>query len=123
MLHMVRQPTYLTRLLSGAALIGAVACGDNRSIPTAPRHIVPPGASSTLWDGSQVGGNSNVFFLPPLVSNPNGSPTYGVNPFQAGLPVQIEIACLTAPTGGSCGGRGLARTNATQDQSNQQYQL
>lgn len=120
---MVRQPTYLTRLLAGAALIGAVACGDNRTMPTAPRHIVPPGANSTLWDGSQVGGNPNVFFLPPLVANPNGSPTYGVNPFQPGLPVQIEIACLTPPTGGSCTGRGLARTNATQDQSNQQYQL
>jgi hypothetical protein len=93
-------------------------------MPTVPRHIVPPGASNTLWDGSQVGGNPNVFFLPPLVPNPNGvAPTYGVNPFQPGLPVQIEIACLTPPAGGDCTGRGIPRTNATQDQSNQQYQL
>lgn len=115
---------HLTALLAAAALIAGASCGGDRGITEAPRHMAPPGSNATLWDGSQVGGNPNVFFLPPLVPNPNGvAPTYGVNPFQSGLPVQFEIACLTPPAGGSCGSRGLARTSANMDQSNQQYQL
>lgn len=121
---MMRQRMILNTVLAGAALIAAAACGDTR-MPTAPRHLAPPGSNASLWDGSQLGGNPNVFFLPPLVPNPNGvAPTYGMNPFQSGLPVQIEIVCLTPPAGGSCTpDRGLPRTNATLDQSNQQYQL
>ena len=115
---------HFTALLAGMALVAAASCSGDRAITESSRHMTPPGSSATLWDGSQVGGNPNVFFLPPLVPNPNGvAPTYGMNPFQPGLPVQFEIACLTAPAGGSCAGRGLPRTNASVDQSNQQYQL
>ena len=114
---------HLTALLAAVALLAGASCSDDRGITEVPRQMTPPGSNATIWDGSQVGGNPNVFFLPPLVPNPNGvAPTYGVNPFQPGLPVQFEIACLTAPAGGSCTGRGLTRTNGTMDQSNQHYQ-
>ena len=120
----LHQGNHFTAFIAGVALIAAASCSGDRALTDPPRHITPPGGNATIWDGSQVGGNPNVFFLPPLVPNPNGvAPTYGVNPFQPGLPVQFEIACLTPPTGGSCAGRGLPRTNASVDQSNQQYQL
>lgn len=110
-----------TALLAGAALIAGVSCSGDR-MPTGPR-LTPPAGNATLWDGSQVGGNPNVFFLPPLVPDPSGLPTYGKNPFQSGLPVQIEVACLTAPSGSSCAGRGLARTPTKESTSDQQYML
>jgi hypothetical protein len=111
-------------LLASLAVIASASCSGDRTLTETARHLTPPGGSATLWDGSQFGGNPNVFFLPPLVPNPNGVvTTYGMNPFQPGLPVQFEIVCLTAPSGGNCAGRGLPRTNATLDQSNEQYQL
>lgn len=116
-----RQPKPFTAVLAGAVLIAGVSCGGDR-MPTGPR-LTPPSSSATLWDGSQTGGNPNVFFLPPLVRDPSGLPTYGKNPFQSGLPVQIEVACLTAPTGSSCGTRGLARMPTTESTSDQQYML
>lgn len=115
---------HFSALLAVMALIAGTSCGGDQTLTEATRHMTPPGSNASLWDGSQVGGNPNVFFLPPLVPNPNGvAPTYGVNPFQPGLPVQFEITCLTAPAGGSCAGRGLPRSNASVDQSNQQYQF
>jgi len=114
----------LPALLASVAVIASASCSGDRTPTEANRHVTPPCSNATLWDGSQAGGNPNVFFLPPLVPNPNGvAPSYGVNPFQPGLPVQFEIVCLTAPSGGSCVGRGLPRTDATLDRSNQQYGL
>jgi hypothetical protein len=106
-----------------------LSCGGDRLTST-ERHITPPGTNDVLWDGSQPTGNQNVFFLPPLVKDPSTIPgtSYGANPFQPGLPVEIEIACLTpAPptstTTYSCDNRGLPRTAAKLSTSDQQYML
>lgn len=124
-LHMrLHHRSHFPALLASVAVIVSASCSSDRTPTEVQRHLTPPGGNATLWDGSQVGGNPNVFFLPPLVANPNGvAPTYGMNPFQPALPVQFEIACLVPASGGSCTGRGLPRTNASLDQSNQQYQL
>jgi len=80
-------------LFSVAAFVLA-ACRDS-SAPTERRTIVPGDRSSTISDGAHTNGNDDVWFLPPMVSNPQGSPGYG-DPFQPGLPVVYVIRDMTA---------------------------
>lgn len=81
---------HLTRALCAAVLVGTAACGDN----IAPRRaaLQPPHFTPTILDGAH-GGNQSVFFLPPMVSNPQGQPGYG-DPVAAGLPVSFKIEQL-----------------------------
>jgi hypothetical protein len=63
----------------GLAAILVVTCTDTS---TAPRGIAPP--SFEIVDGTQPGGNADVFFLPPLASTPSGG-TYGFRPANPNL--------------------------------------
>ncbi|HEY2855055.1 MAG TPA: hypothetical protein VGJ18_19520 [Gemmatimonadaceae bacterium] len=77
----------LTRAVCAAVLVATAACGDNispRRAALQPAHFTP-----TILDGAH-GGNQSVFFLPPMVSNPQGQPGYG-DPVAAGLPVSFKI--------------------------------
>lgn len=118
----LHSPKPFSAFLAGVVLLAGLSCGGDRTAPTGPR-LTPPTGNATLWDGSQTGGNPNVFFLPPLVPNPQGQPTFGTNPFQPGLPVEIEIACQTPAPGLSCSGRGLARTPTKVSTTDEQYML
>ena len=80
----------LTRLLAIAAVMAVGACRDSVA-PIAPIHP-PPQFSPTILDGAHSG-NKAVFFLPPMVSNPNGQPGFG-DPVKAGLPVSFKIERL-----------------------------
>lgn len=66
--------------------LGVSACSDRM---TDPRQLRPGQAGKEIVDGNH-GGNTDVFFLPPIVGNPNKAPGYG-DPFQAGLPVSFVI--------------------------------
>ena len=110
------QQKSFTAFVVGAALIAGVSCTGDRA-PTGPR-LTPPGANAVLSDGT-TSGNANVFFLPPLVASPVGVGNYGKTPFQAGLPVQIEIVCIAPSV--SCTNQGMKRTAMTQSQSDEQY--
>ena len=116
----LRQRRHWTTLLAFTVLAASLSCGDERT-PTAlrPRLVAP---NATIWDGANHG-NPNVFFLPPLVSNPNATSTFGASPFQPGLPVEIEIACQTPAPGLSCSGRGLPRTATKVSRTDEQYML
>ena len=116
----LRQRRHWTTLLAFAVLAASLSCGDERT-PTAPR-LRPAAPNASIWDGANSG-NPNVFFLPPLVANPASSPTFRANPFQAGLPVEIEVACLTPAAGFSCSGRGLPRTATKVSLTDEQYML
>lgn len=97
----------LMRAFGAAALIATAACGDN----VAPRKAVKevPKITPTILDGAH-GGNQSVFFLPPMVSNPNGQPGFG-DPVAAGLPVSFRIDQLP---NSQCA-PGLAKLFATTD--------
>jgi hypothetical protein len=83
----------LTRALAFAALVAIGACQDS----IAPiRTVQPPQFSPTIFDGAH-GGNKAVFFLPPMVSNPNGQPGFG-DPVKSGLPVSFKIERLPDAT-------------------------
>lgn len=85
-------------LLLLTVLTSAAACRDSLS----PRQVaVPTDGSKLIFDGAHNNGNQNVFFLPPMVANPVGAPGYGA-PFQAGLPVEIKLVCLTKISGSTC---------------------
>jgi hypothetical protein len=76
------------------AIVAAAACSD-RTSPTQPPHLSPQPPGKDISDGAHVAsdgklGNSDVFFLPPMVSNPVKATGYG-DPFQAGLPVAFRI--------------------------------
>jgi hypothetical protein len=76
-----------TRALWAVVLAATAACGDSIS----PRRtaLQVPHLTPTILDGAH-GGNKSVFFLPPMVSNPNGQPGFG-DPVAAGLPVSFRI--------------------------------
>lgn len=69
----------------------AMACGDRLQSTDVARGAAT-GAARTISDGAHAG-NPNVFFLPPMVGNPNKAPGYG-GPFQAGLSVSINVRDL-----------------------------
>lgn len=104
----------LTRALCAAALAATAACGDN----IAPRKtaLQPPRFTPTILDGAH-GGNKSVFFLPPMVSNPNGQPGFGA-PVAAGLPVSFKIDQLPL-AGCSAGVAKLFPTTAVTFDGNQ----
>lgn len=84
---------YLSHVLM-LSIVAAAACTD-RTSPTQPRHLVPQPPDKDISDGAHIGadgklGNGDVFFLPPMVSNPNNATGYG-DPFQPGLPVSFRI--------------------------------
>ena len=76
---------YLPFILLLASL-GVSACSDRM---TDPRQLRPQQAGKEIVDGNH-GGNTDVFFLPPVVSNPNKAPGYG-DPFQPGLPLSFIV--------------------------------
>jgi len=84
--------TNVARLLTGTAAFAALSCGE-RATPTDPRVLSPGGVSRAISDGAH-GGNDDVWFLPPMVSNPVGKPGYG-GPFAPGLPVEIRVRDMT----------------------------
>ncbi|MFL5614509.1 MAG: hypothetical protein ACJ796_12685 [Gemmatimonadaceae bacterium] len=75
-----------------AVLIAVAACGDSISPRQATKQI--PHFTPTILDGAH-GGNKSVFFLPPMVSNPNGQPGYG-DPVAPGMPVSFRIDQLAS---------------------------
>jgi hypothetical protein len=97
----------LTRAVCAAVLVATAACGDN----IAPRQLAKqvPHFSPTILDGAH-GGNRSVFFLPPMVSNPQGQPGYG-DPVAAGVPVSFKIEQL--PLAGCTA--GLTKVFTTSD--------
>jgi hypothetical protein len=97
--------------------LAAAACSDSVS----PRQVkVPLRPAQTISDGAHHGGNDDVFFLPPMVSNPNGAPGYG-DPFAPNLPVIIRVVCTVAPDGSCDGSQVIAKLPATMDATNQMY--
>lgn len=80
-------------LLLLSLVLGAVSCSDQRSV-TDPRNLVPPQAGKEIVDGNHGGGNTDVFFLPPIVGNPSKATGYG-DPFQPGLVVSFVVTDLT----------------------------
>lgn len=79
---------YLPLLLLAAS--GVTACSDRNT--TDPRRLLPTQPGKEIVDGNH-GGNTDVFFLPPIVGNPSKAPGYG-DPFQPGLPVSFVITDL-----------------------------
>src|SRR5580765_4974876 len=77
---------YLPLLLLAA--LSVTACSDRNRI-TDPRNLVPQQPGKEIVDGNH-GGNTDVFFLPPIVGNPSKATGYG-DPFQPGLPVSFVI--------------------------------
>jgi len=76
------------------AIVAAAACSD-RTSPTQPPHLSPQQPGKDISDGAHIAsdgklGNADVFFLPPMVSNPSKAAGYG-DPFQPGLPVSFRI--------------------------------
>ena len=72
--------------LTGALLV--TACDDQ---PTSP----PPGQrpSMLISDANHGGDNKNVFFLPPLVANPSGSPFFKAGEFNPNLTSAVIRIC------------------------------
>lgn len=99
--------------------VAAAACNDSVS----PRQVKAPiQPAKTISDGAHSGGNDDVFFLPPMVSNPNGAAGYG-DPFAPNLPVTIKVVCIVAPDGSCNGSQVVANLPATMDASNQMYMV
>src|ERR1041384_7370379 len=89
---MKASPTKGPAWVTATLVLFLMGCQD-ASGPTAPgaaRTIVPRDMSATISDGAHNNGNDDVFFLPPLVSNPNKQPGYG-DAFAPGLPVSFRI--------------------------------
>jgi hypothetical protein len=89
---MLSKRRYFSHLLLLA--IVAAACTDRNSL-TDPRRLLPQQPGKDISDGAHVDvnghlGNGDVFFLPPMVKNPNQVAGYG-DPFQPGLPVSFRI--------------------------------
>src|SRR5690349_1945527 len=82
---------YLPLLLL-SAVFGVTACSD-RSV-TDPRNLVPQQPGKEIIDGNHGGGNTDVFFLPPIVGNPSKATGYG-DPFQPGLVVAFIVTDLS----------------------------
>jgi hypothetical protein len=79
-----------TPILILAVLATIAGCRDQIA-PTASSRAAPGSGAADIWDGAHgINGNTDVFFLPPMVSNPNGQPGYG-DAFQPGLPVAFKI--------------------------------
>ena len=70
------------------ALVAAGCSGADSTRP--PDQQVPPPPSFAISDGAH-GGNPDVWFLPPMVSNPAGSPGYLDHGLNLGLPAEVEI--------------------------------
>ena len=84
---------FLTRALSAAVLVAvAAACSESISPRQSTKQV--PTFTPAIMDGAH-GGNKAVFFLPPMVSNPNGQPGFG-DPVAAGLPVSFRIDQLAS---------------------------
>src|SRR4051812_47635708 len=85
----------LLRVCAAILLFTAVACSDHTG-STTPRQRFNPQARMDISDGAH-GGNRDVFFLPPMLGNPNKAAGYG-DPFQPGLNVSIKVRDVTANT-------------------------
>lgn len=85
---------YGPHLFATVALLAAVGCGDQAATPPNGRQLAPTNqAARTILDGAH-GGNPEVFFLPPMVGNPNGVATFNTT-FQPGLPASVVITDQT----------------------------
>jgi hypothetical protein len=88
-------------LFASVALFAGAACSDHGSLTEPPRVVNPSGASRSISDGAHNGGNTDVFFLPPMVSNPSSAPGYG-DPFDPGLASAVSFRISDrGPTGAS----------------------
>jgi hypothetical protein len=118
MLHMTLSTRFnpLTPLAM-LVLVAGLGCRDAVQ-PVLKHPALSPNAE--ISDGAHgIDRNDDVFFLPPMVSNPTGSPGYG-DPFQPGLPVTIRI-CVKSTTGCSLFtsfGPGQVQTSSDHYQAN-----
>ncbi|HJP61266.1 MAG TPA: hypothetical protein VJ865_14760, partial [Gemmatimonadaceae bacterium] len=80
-------------LLLLSVVLGGVSCSDGRSV-TDPRNLVSQQPGKEIVDGNHGGGNTDVFFLPPIVGNPSKATGYG-DPFQPGLVVSFVVSDLS----------------------------
>src|SRR5947208_3357632 len=112
------------------AVAGLAACRSDSTLqPNAPV------LNALISDGAHLdaagNGNKDFFFLPPLVSNPVGTPYYDAGKFNAHLSPVVEVCELTAvdvvslatATCKSATVRVFGPVKMTLDASNEQYQL
>ena len=78
-----------------AAALVVTGCDDQ---PTSPPAGQRP--SALIFDANHGGDNKNVFFLPPLVPNPSGSPFFKAGEFNPNLTSAVIRVCLMV--GGVC---------------------
>ncbi|HWP36167.1 MAG TPA: Ig-like domain-containing protein [Gemmatimonadales bacterium] len=81
------------RLVGLACLAGVVySCSDSQS----PFLRDTGGPTFAVVDGANNGGNPDVFFHPPLVTEPSGSTNYGDRPANPNLQVFARVCQLNA---------------------------
>jgi alpha-tubulin suppressor-like RCC1 family protein len=84
--------------LACLAVVSLVACTDRQ--PLQPPG--PPGLTALIMDGAHHSGNADFFFLPPLASDPTGSPNFDPGKFNPKLSPTAEVCRLAGdPTSGA----------------------
>lgn len=81
----------VTRFLGVSIFVILASCRENA--PVQPQQ--PGSIRATIVDGAHSG-NTNFFFLPPLVANPVGSPNFDPGQFNARLSPFVEVCELAA---------------------------
>lgn len=114
---------HLTCCAVAAVLLAG--CRDN-----SPLQQNQPTLNALIVDGAHSDGNKDFFFLPPLASNPVGSPNYDAGKFNARLSPFTEVCELNAVdvaslTGAVCksDARVFGPARMSLDGANEQYQL
>ncbi|MBE0591469.1 MAG: hypothetical protein IH616_03605, partial [Gemmatimonadales bacterium] len=95
-------PTFVYRRYRPLAALGAAvllafvaflgACQDDGGPTGAQGDITPPLEAKS--DGTDVGGNPGIFFLPPVVADPSGHENFDVGGFNPDLEPWVEICEL-----------------------------
>jgi hypothetical protein len=65
-------------------------CRDNSPL----QQNQPTSLNALIFDGAHSDGNKDFFFLPPLVSNPTGSPNFDAGKFNSHLAPFVEVCEL-----------------------------
>ena len=79
-----------------ATAVIALACRDQQVLQPPTRG----GPMAVIMDGAHTG-NPDFFFLPPLVSDPTGSPNFDAAKFNPGLSPVAEVCQLTGDPRGT----------------------
>src|SRR2546427_12312232 len=102
----------------------ALACRDQQLVQPPARG----GPTAVIMHGAHTG-NPNVFFLPPLVPDPTGSPNFDAGKFNPGLSPVAEVCQLTgdprgtAPVGCAPGEPVFGPATMALDLTAEQYKL